>query len=218
MQAASGSDPGDLLAHVRGCADKPTGHAHRRLRNGIDDRFGDIGGQFGARPAAEGDEHRVRVATVFVFVNERGIEQREARTSERHAATRARVHRHAAINHQVSVEASETQIVHADHKATGTTPRGHPAARVGGHGVVHNEHIRCERVEHTIRAPVDDIAAERQRGFLDLRAATQGDQRTHTKGTGQRSTPHEMTEAAPRPGRSTKQNSKVSAGRHDTLR
>ena len=49
-------------------------------------------------------------------------------------------------------------------------------------------------------------------------AAAQGDEWTHAESTCERSAANEMTETAARPGRCTKQDPEISAGRHDTLR
>ena len=63
-----------------------------------------------------------------------------------------------------------------------------------------------------------DVTPERQSGLFHSRAASQRDERAHAKGTRQRAATYEVTKATPRTGRRTKQDSKISAGRHDRLR
>ncbi len=63
-----------------------------------------------------------------------------------------------------------------------------------------------------------DVTSERQSRLINSSAASQRNERAHAKRTRQRAAAYEVTEATPRPGRRTKQDSKISAGRHDRLR
>jgi hypothetical protein len=140
------------------------------------------------------------------------------RTSQRNPAARACVPRHAAVNDQVGVETSETEVVHAHHQASCTTAGGHPPPGVCSHRVVHDEDVRCKRSKQPGWTTVYHVTPERQSRLFHGDAASQCDERAHAKCTRQRAAAHEMTEATPRTGRRAKQNSKISAGRHDRLR
>jgi len=217
VQIASGPDPRDLPAnHGRG-AHEAAGNPHSRIRNAFDNRFRDVDGELGTRTATERNEHRPRVTLLFLIEQIR-IEQRKSRTRERCSALCARVHRDAAVDDEIGVEATESQVVHADDEAAGATPRGDPSARGGGNGVVDNEHVRRESSQQMRRAAADNVTTEGQGGFFHRESAAQRDQWTHAKGAGQRAAAHQVTEAPPGTCRCAKQNPKVSAGCHDMLR